>query len=101
MYHPRLRGTHYEMGQKMGNIFRKNKAKFPILLDSFQVKFGSESVLLLKEYFPEAVEEIRGITDVIEYDKDLFAAWMMCMGCCLDIQQDKSVEMRDVLHLVS
>ena len=94
MYHPRLRGTHYEMGQKMGNIFRKNKAEFPIRLDSFQTKFGRESAILLKKYFPEAVEEIRGITDVIEYDNDLFAAWMMCMGCCLDIQQDKSVEMR-------
>jgi len=94
MYHPRLKGTHYEMGKKMGNIFRKSKAEFPIQLDSFQVKFGRESAILLKKYFPEAVEEIRGITDTIEYDNDLFTAWMMCMGCCLDINENRSVELR-------
>jgi predicted choloylglycine hydrolase len=94
MYHPRLKGTHYEMGQKMGHIFRKNKAEFPIRLDLFQTKYGKESSILLKEYFPEAAEEIRGITDAIEYDNDLFTAWLMCMGCCLDIDENSSVEVR-------
>jgi predicted choloylglycine hydrolase len=94
MYHPRLKGTHYKMGQKMGNIFRKNKADFPIRLDSFQAEFGRESAILLKKYFSEAVEEIRGITDVIKYDNDLFTAWLMCMGCCLDIDENSIVEVR-------
>lgn len=94
MYHPRLKGTHYEMGQKMGNIFRKSKAEFPIRLDSFQTKYGKESTFLLKKYFPEAAEEIRGITDVIKYDYDLFGAWLMCMGCCLNIDDTGSVEVR-------
>ena len=94
MYHPRLKGTHYEMGQKMGNIFRKSKAEFPIRLDSFQTKYGKESTFLLKKYFPEAAEEIRGITDVIKYDYDLFGSWLMCMGCCLDIEEAGSVEVR-------
>jgi len=87
MYHPRLSGSHYEMGRKMGNIFKRNKAEFPIYLDSFQTKLCRESASLLKKYFPEAAEEIRGITDVIEYNHDLFSAWMMCMGCCLYIDQ--------------
>jgi len=30
MYHPRLKGKHYEIGQKMGFIFKKYNAKFPI-----------------------------------------------------------------------
>jgi len=94
MYHPRLKGSHYEMGQKMGNIFKKSNAEFPINLDSFQNQFGRESALLLKKYFSEAEEEIRGITDVIGYDNDLFTAWMMCMGCCLGIDDDSSVEVR-------
>jgi predicted choloylglycine hydrolase len=94
VYHPRLKGTHYEMGQKMGNIFRKSKAEFPIHLDPFQTDYGKKSAKLLKEYFPEALEEIRGVTDFIEYDHGLFAAWMMCMGCCLDIDENSSIEVR-------
>jgi predicted choloylglycine hydrolase len=82
------------MGQKMGNIFKKCKAQFPINLDSFQIKFGRESGKVLKQYFPEAAEEIKGITDVIGYDNELFTSWMMCMGCCLDIHDGNSVEVR-------
>jgi predicted choloylglycine hydrolase len=94
MYHPRFKGKHYVMGQKMGNIFKKNNANFPIKLDKFQIEFGKESGKLLKQYFPEAVAEIKGITDVIGYDKELFTSWMMCMGCCLDIDNGDCVEVR-------
>ncbi|NMC30244.1 MAG: acyl-CoA--6-aminopenicillanic acid acyl-transferase [Pelolinea sp.] len=94
MYHPRLKGTAYEMGQKMGTIFKKSHAHFPIQLDPFQIRFGKESGTLLKQFFPEATEEIRGITDVLGIDNDIFTAWMMCMGCCLDIHDGKSMETR-------
>jgi len=43
MYHPGFKGIHYLMGQKMGNIFKKANAKFPIKLDGFQKQFGKES----------------------------------------------------------
>jgi len=94
MYHPRLKGTHYEMGQKMGKIFKRYNAQFPINLDPFQVKHGKESQFLLKKYFPEAIDEIRGITDVIGYDHESFTSWMMCMGCCHTIDNGNSIEMR-------
>ena len=94
MYHPRFKGNHYVMGQKMGSIFKKCNAQFPISLDPFQTKFGKESGKLLKQYFPEAAAEIMGITDVIGYDNELFTSWMMCMGCCLDIQDGDCVEVR-------
>ena len=81
MYHPRFKGNHYEMGQKMGNIFKRYHAQFPIKLDPFQIKFGKESGILLKQYFPEAAAEVKGITDSIGYDYELFTSWMMCMGC--------------------
>jgi hypothetical protein len=83
MYHPRFKGSHYEMGQKMGNIFKNCNAQFPLNLDSFQKEFRKESGKLLKQYFPEAAEEIKGITDITGYDNELFTSWMMCMGCCL------------------
>jgi len=94
MYHPRLKGNHYEMGKKMGNVFKNGKVVFPIYLDSFQKKFGRESGNLLEQYFPEAVAEIKGITDVIGFDNQLFTSWMMCMGCCLEIDDENCVEVR-------
>lgn len=94
MYHPRLKGTPYAMGQKMGAIFKKANARFPIHLDAFQTEFGKASGRLLKQHFPEAAEEIRGVTDVIGYDNELFTAWMMCMGCCLDFDEADCVESR-------
>jgi len=95
MYHPRLKGNHYAMGQKMGTLFKKGNVRFPIRLDSFQTGFGRESGRLLKQFFPEASEEIRGITDITEYDNERFTSWMMCMGCCLyNLDEGISVETR-------
>jgi predicted choloylglycine hydrolase len=94
MYHPRLNGNHYDMGRKMGSIFKKNQAVFPIKLDPFQTKHGRASGRLLRKYFPEAAEEIQGVTDTIGYDNDVFTSWMMCMGSCLDIDNGDCVEVR-------
>lgn len=69
------------MGQKMGNIFKKYNTKFPIKLDPFQTRSGKESTRLLKQFFPEAADEIKGITDVLGINNEVFASWMMCMGC--------------------
>jgi predicted choloylglycine hydrolase len=72
MYHWRLKGSHYEMGQKTGRIFLKAGIKFPLeKLDGFQRKIGTASGLVLKEFFPEAAEEIRGITDTVHADNEL------------------------------
>ena len=78
----------------MGNIFIKYNTHFPIKLDPFQTKFGRESGKLLKEFFPEATEEIKGVIDVMGIDNELLTSWMMCMGCCLDLQEGNSVEVR-------
>ena len=66
MYHPRFKGDHYEMGCKIGTIFKKNNVRFPIKLDTFQIRHGKESAKLLKKHFPEAAEEIQGVTDTIQ-----------------------------------
>ncbi len=95
MYHPRFKGNHYEMGKKMGKIFKNENVQFPIKLDSLQTEYGRESGKLLKKYFPEAAEEIKGITDVIGYDNEQFTSWLMCMGCCMyNLEESNSVEVR-------
>lgn len=94
MFHPRFNGNHYEMGRKLGKIFKKNNARFPTKLDPFQTKHGRECGELLKKYFPEVAEEIQGLTDTIGYDNDVFTSWMMCMGSCLEINKGGCIEAR-------
>ncbi len=95
MYHLRLRGKHYEMGRKRGNIFKKQHISFPLCLDDFQFRHGTESETILHTFFPEVCEEIRGISDTLDEDYLYFCSWMLCMGCCMyNLEQNIPVEIR-------
>ncbi len=83
MYHLRLKGTHYEIGIKRGNIFNKCQIKFPLKMDEFQLKHGIESEKILQKYFPEIISEVKGITDTIKVDYINFMSWLLAMGCCM------------------
>lgn len=94
MTHLELEGTPYEMGKKLGLFFKEQKAAFPIRLNAWQQQRGIESLRLLEKFFPEAAHEIKGITEIVGYDYDLFGAWMMSMGCCLILKENHNVEVR-------
>ena len=63
MYHLRLKGAHYEMGMKRGKIFNRGRITFPLQLDDFQLEHGKQSEEILRKFFPEVCEEIRGVSD--------------------------------------
>jgi predicted choloylglycine hydrolase len=86
MYHPRFKGSHYEIGLTFGKRLKKNNADFNkiIKLNEFQQNFGIESQKILLNVFPEVCDEIRGMTDGLNYSYDKFASWLLCMGCCYD-----------------
>ena len=95
MYHLRLKGDHYQMGVKRGTVFQKANISFPLHLDDFQIKHGRESEKILKKYFPEVCEEIRGVCDTIGTDYMYFVSWMLCMGCCMyNLEDNIPVEIR-------
>lgn len=95
MYHLRLKGNHYEMGVKRGKIFNRGKISFPLRLDDFQMEHGKRSEEILRKYFPEVCEEIRGVSDTIGADYLTFASWMLCMGCCMyNLENNFPVEIR-------
>lgn len=95
MYHLRLKGGHYQMGVKRGTIFKKAKISFPLHLDEFQLKHGKQSEKILREFFPEVCEEIKGVSDTIGADYITFASWMLCMGCCMyNLEENIPVEIR-------
>lgn len=95
MYHLRLKGDHYQMGVKRGEIFQKSNISFPLHLDKFQIEHGKKSEQILKKFFPEVCEEIRGISDTTGIDYLTFVSWMLCMGCCMyNLEDNIPLEIR-------
>lgn len=95
MYHARWKGSHYEMGVKRGKIFNRGGISFPLQLDDFQLQHGRESEKILRDFFPEVCEEIRGVSDTVGADYLYFASWMLCMGCCMyNLERNIPVEIR-------
>jgi len=87
MYHPRFKGTPYEIGLKYGGLLKRNNvALFGLTgLDDFQIKYGIQSEGILQQYYPEACEEIRGLADGVSVEYQKFSAWLMCISVCLEI----------------
>lgn len=95
MYHLRLKGDHYQMGVKRGKIFQKGNIIFPLQLDEFQLEYGRRSERVLKNFFPEVCEEIRGVSDTVSVDYITFASWLLCMGCCMyNLEENVPAEIR-------
>lgn len=86
MYHPRFKGSHYDIGLKFGKKVKKHNIDFDeiIHLDTFQQGFGKKSNNIVSHVFPEVCDEIRGMTDGLNYPYEKFASWLLCMGCCYD-----------------
>ena len=67
MYHGRFRGTHYEAGFKWGQqLFRHGKVinDYPAFeLTEKRRSFADQCVREYERYYPEILQEIRGISD--------------------------------------
>ena len=95
MYHLRLKGNHYDMGVKRGNIFKKSGIIFPLCLDTFQLEHGQQSEKILNRYFHEVCDEIKGVSDTINEDYLRFVSWMLAMGCCMyNLDKNYPLEIR-------
>lgn len=80
MYHPRLYGSFYDMGFKYGNLLHE-KVNFKIPSISKKKKtFGLESYQVLKNEYPEAVEEIEGFSQGIKDRPENLAAFLLSLG---------------------
>ena len=88
MYHPRFKGNHHEIGLKYGGLLKKNNIDLYGLteLDDFQFNYGIQSERILRNFFPEACDEIRGMADGVGVPYQRFSAWLMCISACLEIQ---------------
>ena len=87
MYHPRFKGDHYQIGLKYGGLLKKNNIELFGLneLDDFQLNYGVQSEKVLRKYFPEACDEMKGMADGLGVPYQIFSAWLMCISVCLEV----------------
>jgi predicted choloylglycine hydrolase len=101
MYHPRFAGPHYGFGYRYGNLMKKNHAHLSeiVKLTPEKLEFGQRCIDVCKDVYPEAIEEMRGLSDGLELSYNAFAAWIFCIYCyeykhgctCFAIKDDSHI----------
>ncbi len=82
MYHPRLKGTHYEMGLHYGALLHSKGVSFEdfIQLNDEQIEFGKQSLVILKKFCPEMVDELFGMAEGQKISPERFAYNLLTAG---------------------
>ena len=82
MYHPRLKGTHYEMGQHYASIIYKNGFRISQLpkLTGKAIDFGKKSEIIVKKFYPEILEEVKGFADGCKGSYDFLVSFLLNIG---------------------
>lgn len=102
MYHPRLKGSHYEAGLKFGQMMKKNNVnplKF-MKQPKEQYLFGIECIKETEKYYPEVLEEMYGLADGLEEDRNSIAAWLLCIYCYTKENWCTTIIMKDENELL-
>jgi predicted choloylglycine hydrolase len=85
MYHGRFKGTHYEAGFKYGSMLRKHgviingSPTFEITQE--MKKFAADCAILYEEYYPEVIQEIKGMADGQETSFEILSQILFPMYC--------------------
>lgn len=81
MYHPRLKGSHFEMGLHYGQLLYKGGVSFDetIKLTAEQEHFGMESLAVCEKNIPNICDEIRGLAEGLRFSYDRLACWLLTM----------------------
>ena len=83
MYHPRLKGTHYEMGKHYGELLCKTGENLSsvIELSRRQIEFGKECLPLYEQYLPDIMSEVKGLAEGLHQKYEAVAYWLMNIYC--------------------
>lgn len=85
MYHGRFRGSHYEAGRRFGAALRKNgriishQPTFSITEE--RSRFAKQCIPVYQIYYPEILEEIRGIAEGQETAAEDMLIFLLSMYC--------------------
>ena len=79
MFHPRVKGTYYEMGHKYGSVLYKHG--FRVLEQTAEkLDFGRKSEKEVRRVFPEILEEIQGFADGCHVSYEQLLALILSVG---------------------
>lgn len=85
MYHGRFNGSHYHAGFKWGQLLRKNgiiiNGSPTFTLTEEMRQFSKDCMPDYKKYYPEILDEIKGIADGQEISFDLLSTILISMYC--------------------
>lgn len=85
MYHGRFKGTHYEVGFKWGQMLLKHGKKLDFCptyeLTEEKYEFAGLCIAEYQKYFPEILDEIKGIADGNQISVEILHAILFCMYC--------------------
>lgn len=85
MYHARFKGTHYEIGLKWGNQLLKygnillDNVPFPISQE--RIDFARVCRPFYEKWYPQVLEEIKGIAEGQKAEIDKLEAVLFSMYC--------------------
>ena len=65
MYHPRLKGKHYDMGKHYGELLYKTGEDLSsvIVISEEQRAFGKKCFPIYEQYMQDIMEEVKGLAD--------------------------------------
>lgn len=103
MYHVHYRGTHYEAGFRWGALLLKRKNKIlehvPFAVTAERMEYAQACVPVYETYYPEILDEIRGLADGQQCDERalravLFSMYAMppaCQCSCFAMASEEGV----------
>lgn len=103
MYHSRFTGTHFEAGYKWGkNIFEKKGSiteQHTFKITKERKEFAKKCISIYKKFYPEILEEIKGIAEgqkILYEDLYTFLLSMYCFEfdnkcTCFAVRKDKKI----------
>ena len=83
MYHPRLKGSHYEMGKHYGDLLYKTGENLSsvIKLNEEQKLFGERCLPLYENYLKDIIGEVKGFADGLHQKYEDVAYWLFNIYC--------------------
>lgn len=79
MYHPRLRGNYYDVGQHYGSLLYKNGFRFPEVSKE-KIEFGEKSLPFLQTFYPEIIDEIKGFAEACHVSFEQVGSFLLSIG---------------------
>ena len=85
MYHGRFKGTHYNAGYIWGNLLYKNgkiiSQSHTFIITEQRKEFAKKCLPIYQKYYPEILEEIKGISDGQRDSYENLYTFLLSMYC--------------------